>query len=163
MAEINREKVSVLFLGPSWQCDGYGIANINRSLITNIRSADPEGKGVDIHCAAVEEEGKISQKDREDSRKLNVSLVGARPPKQRRKRQADMSWLDECPHTYYRHMLQENSPDFIVGHIPYLADGAFNFLDMCQEQKKSTKVILVVHALPKDDSGTPKKTLRCTK
>ncbi len=50
---------SVLFLSPSWQCDGYGIANINRSLITNIRNVDPEGKSVDIYCAVVVEEGKM--------------------------------------------------------------------------------------------------------
>ncbi len=149
-------RTSVLFLSPRWQCDGCGIANINRQLITDIRKIDPEGKAISIKCAVVEEEGKISQKDQDDSRKHNVSLVGAKPPRQRRKRPAELSWLDEYPHSYYRHILQKDGPSFVVGHIPYLAFGAFNISEMCQEQMTFTAfkgVILVVHSLPKDDAG----------
>ncbi len=152
MAEIVLNDISVLFLSPSWQYDGYGIANINRSLISNLRAADPEGKGVKIHCAVVEEEGKIPQKDREDSKKHSVSLVGAKTPLFHRKK-PELAWLDEYSAKYYRYIAKEIRPDYVIGHVPYLAGGALDIKELCKEKGKSTQVILVVHSPPKTDCG----------
>ncbi len=146
-------KLSILFLSPAWQCDGYGIATINRSLINDMKGVDPDGEGVRMACAVLQEEGKINQKDIDDGMESNVTVVGAKVPRRRKSTKPDISWLDEYPTTYYRHVIAANIPDFIVGHVPYVANGAFNLKDYCDEIGHSAKIVLVMHSLPRNETG----------
>ncbi len=153
-------KLSVLFLSPAWQCDGYGIASITRSLASDLKRVDPEGEGMRMTCAVVQEENKISDKDQEDAKEHNVTLKAAKiSNSMRSKTVPKMSWLDTYTGTYYRHIMQADDIDFVVGHIPYLADGALNVQELCKEQGQLTQVVLFVHSLPKTEHGNINENL----
>ena len=47
----------------------------------------------------------------------------------------------------------EDTYDFIIGHVPYLANGCFNFKDMSAHKEKKPKIILTIHGLPKTAAG----------
>ena len=145
--------ISVLILAVKWQFDTYGLSTINKSLVNNLRLVDPDAKTIKITCAVVEEEGKIKDADVKDAEKDGVVLKGAKRPMRRKKQsKPSLEWLDEYPGTYYRYF-QDHNFDFIIGHAPFLANGCFNLKDIYKETDQTPKIILMFHALPKDEDG----------
>ena len=140
--------ISALLSSTKWQIDTLRMSTINRSLVNNLRLIDPEVKKIKITCAVVEEKGKISEDQLKDAEEHGVQLKGAKQPRGAKKK-PEIKWLDEPAAKYYHHLLKDNSYDFIVGHAPYLANGCFNFTDICEIHSNPPKVILVVHGLPK--------------
>ena len=148
---IPNRQISVLIFNPWWLFDTYGISSITKSLISNLRTVDPNGTCVKISCAVLEEEGKIPHEQVRDAEKYKVCLKGAVQPRGK-KRPVDLKWLDEDMIKYYQDLVTEKF-DFIIGHLPYLADGALNLGDFCKKHRQTPQVILVAHALPLRDDG----------
>ena len=140
--------ISVLLLAERWQFDTYGLSTVNKSLVNNLRVVDPEGKKIKINCAVVQEEGKIEKCQKEDAEKYQVELKGAKQPRGPKKK-PNIEWLDNSTGAYYLDFVKNNSFDFIIGHIPYLANGALNLRDICAATENKPKVILMVHDLPR--------------
>ncbi len=154
------EPVSVLFLSPKWSDDHYGISVIVRSLIDDLNLVDPDGENIKITCVVAEEDRKIGDRDRVESRELNVKIVGAKLPRRsKKKKRLKLICLDYYTATYYRHVIQNIKVSVIVGHAPYLADGAFTFRQLCREKGYSPKVVLLMHDLPKTKHGYFNKEL----
>ena len=149
-----RKPVSILMLATRWQFDTYGLSTVNKSLVNNLRLVDPDSQTLKITCAVLDEEGKIAEGHQRDAEKHGVTLKGAKQPRGK-KRKCQMSWLNEQSVLYYSHLVFKTKFDFIVGHIPYLADGSFNLRDLSRElhQGHSPKVILVAYALPLTSEG----------
>ncbi len=154
-ADSPSAKLSILLLSPSWlEEDKHGIVDFTRSLGSGLHALDPKGENMEVTCAVVQEEGRITKEERLDAKKVNVKLAGARVlSTMRRKKVPKVSWLDTYSGAYYRHLTKAEPVDFIVGHIPYLADGAFNIKELCNEQGYSPQVVLIMHARPKTASG----------
>ena len=148
---IPNRQISVLLFNPWWMFDTYGLSSITKSLVNNLRSVDPNGTCVKISCAVLEEEGKIPQEQLRDAEKYKVHLKGAVQPRGK-KRPVDLRWLDEDVIKYYQDLVSEKI-DFIIAHLPYLADGALNLRDFCRKHGQTPQVILVAHALPLRDDG----------
>ena len=144
--------ISVLLLATKWQFDTLGISTVNRSLVNNLRLIDPKAQKIKIACAVSEEEGKITEDQLKDAEKHGVLLRGATKPRGAKKK-PKLEWLDESTATYYLQLLKEDNYDFVIGHAPYLANGCFNFRDICEIQGTIPKIILIVHALPKTSDG----------
>ena len=154
MAGLDTNKLSVVFMSPHWQCDGYGIATVTRSLINDLHKTDPEGQGLQLTCMIVEEESKIKQKDTNDAGKLNVTLIGAQLPfGARGKVVPDLTWINLHTRSYYWHVPEKQNIDFIIGHVPYLADGPSNIKELCSRQGTLPKVGLVIHSFPQNKDG----------
>ena len=151
---LNEKTISVLVLASRWQFDTYGLSTINKSLIGNLRLVNQDGKTIKITCAVVEEEGKIKAADLEDAEKYKVELKGAKKPRAKKKNsKPELQWLDEDAAKYYRHLVQDQHYDFIVGHAPYLANGCFNLKDFYTTNRASPRTILMFHGLPRDENG----------
>ena len=140
--------ISVLILASKWQFDTYGLSTVNKSLVNNLRVVDPDGKKIKITCAVVEEEKNIKEDEREDAEKYNVKLKGAKQPRGPKKK-AKLKWLDSSAGTYYPDLVRQNRYDFIIGHVPYFANGPLNIRDFHPESEHKPKVILMIHDLPK--------------
>ena len=67
-------------------------------------------------------------------------LKGALQPRGK-SRKPKLKWLDEDVVKYYHHVLKKHSFDYIIGHVPYLANGCFN--------RSDPKIILMMRDLPK--------------
>ena len=154
-----------------WQFDNYGLSTINKSLVNNLRVVDPEGKKIKITCAVrlMEEEGNITDDERKDAEKYNsfriifspyvmdevfgeVKLVGAKQPRGRKKRPT-VEWLDESTAAYYLDLVRERTYNYIIGNVPYLANGSLNLRDLSPTTAQKPKVILFVHSFPKTNEG----------
>ncbi len=160
MAGFDANKLSVVFMSPHWQCDGYGIATVTRSLINDLWNTDPEGLGLKLACMVIDEDTKISQKDREDAEKYNVKMVGAKLPYGVRGTViADISWLNIYARAHYSDFLDNQNIDVVIGHIPYLADGPRNIKDMCSRQGTIPQIGLVIHSFPQTEGGDIDDTL----
>ena len=144
--------ISVLLLASRWQFDTYGLSTVNKSLVNNLRVVDPEGKKIKITCAVVEEEENLSEDERKDAGKYKVKLTGAKRPRGRKKR-PDVEWLDESTAAYYPDLVRLNRYDFIIGHVPYLANWPLNIRDSHSATEKKPKVILMLHDLPRTSDG----------
>ena len=132
--------ISVLILATRWQFDTYGLSTVNKSLISNLRFVDPEGKTIKITFAVPQDEGKIKNEDLEDAMKHGVELRGAK-------------WLDEDRLRHYPDVVQDKNYDLIIGHAPYMANGCISLTKLFRNKKESPKTILLFHALPKDNYG----------
>ena len=144
--------ISVLLLATKWQFGTYGLSTVNKSLVNNLRVVDPEGNKIKITCAVVEEERKIDSYQKEDAEKYKVELRGGkqlRGPKKKPK----IKWLDINTGTYYLDIVRESPFDFIIGHVPYLANGALNLRDIYTATENKPKVILIIHDLPRTTDG----------
>ena len=153
------KSISVLLLATKWQFDTYGLSTVNKSLVNNLRVVDPEGEKIKITCAVVEEEEKIGSLQKEDAEKYKVTLKGAKQPRGPKKKKANIKWLDRYTGTYFLDLVRENSFDFIIGHVPYLANGAFNLRDIYAATQNKPKIILMVHNLPKNTDGETNKNV----
>ena len=143
--------ISVLLLATKWQFDTYGLSTVNKSLVNNLRVVDPEGKKIKITCAVVEDD--INTKDqKEDAERHKVILKGAKQPRGQ-KMKPHVEWLDKYTGSYYLDLVRENSFDFIIGHVPYLANGSLNLRDMYITTRGQPKVILMIHDLPRTTDG----------
>ena len=148
-----REKtISVLLLATKWQFDTYGLSTVNKSLVNNLRVVDPEGKKIKITCAVVDEKGKIESKQKEDAEKCQVQLRGSKQPRGPKKK-PNIEWLDNSTAAYYLDLVRGNGYDFIIGHVPYLANGPLNIRDFYSSTESKPKVILMIHDLPKTTEG----------
>ena len=145
--------ISVLLLATKWQFDIYGLSTVNKSLVNNLRVVDPEGKKISITCAVVEEEGKIESCQKDDAEKYKVQLRGARRPRGVKEKKPNVKWLDRYTGTCYLDLVREIPFDFIIGHVPYLANGALNLRDICAATETKPKVILMIHDLPRTSDG----------
>ena len=150
-SQIPNRHISVLLFNPWWLFDSYGLSSITKSLINNLRSVDPNGTCVKISCAVLEEEGKIPYEQLRDAEKYKVHLKGAVQPRGKKK-PVDLKWLDEDVIKYYQDLVSEKF-NFIIAHLPYLADGALNLRDFCRKHGQTPEVILVAHALPLTEDG----------
>ena len=144
----NGDGISVLMLTAEWQVDAYGMAALTRSLVNDLWLTDPTGNAIKMVCAVMEADGRISTNDTGDAARHNVELRGAKIPRGS-STLPNIKWLDEDSANYYRHLVLQTSFDFIIGHIPYTANGALNLQDLCKELGQSPKVILVAHTLPR--------------
>ncbi len=154
MAAIDANKLSVVFLSPHWQCDGYGIAPVTRSLISDLWNTDPEGQGLKVTCMVMEKDRNISENDREDAKKYNVALVGAKLPfGTRGKDEPNLDWLNKYTGAYYRSIPKYQNIDIVIGHVPYLADGPLNIKELCEEQGTTPQIGLVIHSFPQTADG----------
>ena len=146
--------ISVLLLGTRWQFDTYGLSTINKSLVNNLRLVDPEGETIKITCAVLQDDEKIKDEERMDAEKYGVKLRGAKRPRgSNSRKKPKLQWLDKNTGAYYRHLVQDQSYDFIIGHAPYVANGCLNLKDLYKEKNESPKIVLLFHALPKDENG----------
>ena len=152
LSDSIEKRISVLLLSTRWQFDTFGLSTVNKSLVNNLRVVDPEVRAVGITCTVLEEEGKVGEDELRDAEKHGVELSGARQPRGKR-RPPKRKWLDESTATYYRHVVKETDYDFIIGHIPYLANGALNFKDLCEEKGTIPKIVFMIHTLPKNKEG----------
>ena len=144
--------ISVLLLATKWQLDTYGLSTVNKSLVNNLRIADPQGQKIKITFATAEDDKNIKEDHRKDAEEYKVKLKGAKQPRGPKKK-PNREWLDQSTATYYLDMFMEDNYDFIIGHVPYLANGCFNFKDMSAHKEKKPKIILIVHELPKTAAG----------
>ena len=144
--------ISVLLLATKWQFDTYGLSTVNKSLVNNLRIADPNGQKIKITCAVVEEEKFVKEHERSDAEKYKVKLKGSKQPRGPRKK-PNIEWLDQSTAAYYLDLFMTDTFDFIIGHVPYLANGPFNFKDMYSHRDKKPKIVLFVHGLPKTTAG----------
>ena len=145
-----QEKISVLILTSHWHADTYGMASLTRCLVNDLRFADPEGVKINITCALLEEERKISENDIDAAAKHNVNLRGAKRPRgDNNNKEPNIKWLDKYSVTYYFHIFQEEKYDFLIGHVPYLANGICNLKEFSNSSGQLPKVVFFVHALPK--------------
>ena len=152
--DLNKQEdpISVLILATKWQFDTYGLSNVNKSLVNNLRVVDPEGKKIEITCAVVEDEKNIKDDQREDAEKYKVELRKGKPPRGAKK-EPSIEWLDQNIAAYYPDLLRNNSYDFIIGHAPYLANGCLNLRDLYNAAENRPKVILMIHDLPRTADG----------
>ena len=147
------KRISLLMLTPRWQFDTYAMASMTRSLVNDLWLADPDGHKIQVTCVLLDEDGKISEADIADAKLKNVSLRGAKRPRGDIHEES-IEWIDTKAINYYYHLVSVENPfDFIVGHVPYTAYGAFNMQDICTRIGQKPKVILVIHALPKTKHG----------
>ncbi len=154
MAGVDVYKLSIVFMSPKWQNDGYGIATINRSLINDLYGTDPEGQRLRLACMTAEQDSNITEKDRDDAEKYNVTLVGAKLPKGVRRKEVvpDLEWLNI--HPFHWHITEIENIDVVIGHVPYIADGPENVKELCRNQQHNIpQVGLIIHSLPQDDDG----------
>ena len=143
--------ISVLLLTTKWQFDTFGLSTVNKSLVNNLRVVDPEGKKIKITCAVVEED--VNTKDqKEDAERHKVRLKGAKQPRGQ-KMKPHVECLDKYTGSYYLDLVRENCFDFIIGHVPYLANGCLNLRDMYITTRGQPKVILMIHDLPRTTDG----------
>ena len=146
--------ICVLLLATKWQFDTYGLSTVNKSLVNNLRVVDPEGKKIRITCAVLQDDGKIKDEDLMDAKKHGVELKGAKRPRgSKRGGKPKLQWLDKNTGAYYLHLVHEQHYDFIIGHAPYLANGCLNIKDIFKTRNQLPKIILMFHALPKDQNG----------
>ena len=146
------DPISLLLLSPKWQFDTYGVSSVIRSLANDLWLTDPEGKRIQMTCAVLQEDGKINQKDVEDAKKHNVTLRGVQFPRGTNELPTAED-LDVRTVLYYKHLVRKHNYDFIIGHIPYLANAALNLRDFCRDLETHPKVILLAHSLPKRPTG----------
>ena len=144
--------ISILLLATKWQFDTYGLSTVNKSLVNNLRVVDPEGKTIMITCTVVEEEKNITDDQRADAEKCKVRLKGAKQPRGS-KEKPDIKWLDSGAGAYYSDLVRKHSFDFIIGHIPYLANGPLNLRDLSSDAEPKPRVILMIHDLPRTTDG----------
>ena len=153
MAEVHPDDpISVLFLSPKWQYDTYGVASVVRSLVNDLWLTDPDGKKIQMTCAVLQEDGKINEADVADAEKHNVKLRGVKLHRSVKKIPIAEE-INSSAQFCYRHLAKAHKFDFIIGHIPYFADGALNFQDLCRDIGKPSKVILLAHALPRTNEN----------
>ena len=166
MAEVIRENIQdnscasddqenpifVLLFATKWQFETYGLSTVNKSLVNNLRIVDPEGNKIKITCGVVEEEGNIKDGQREDAEKYKVKLRGGKQPRDP-KEKPNINWLDRNIGTYYPHLMKETNYVFIIGHVPFLANGPLNLRDLHPEGKSKPKVILMIHDFPRTSDG----------
>ena len=146
--------ISVLLLGTKWQFDTHGLSTINKSLVNNLRIVDPEGKTIKITCTVLQDDEKIKDEEIMDAEKHGVKLRGAKRPRGSKSRnKPKLKWLDKNTGTYYRHLVQDQNYDFIIGHAPYVANGCLNLKDLYNEKNESPKIVLMFHAFPKDENA----------
>ena len=125
----NQEKpISVLLLATKWQFDTYGLSTVNKSLVNNLRVVDPEAKKIKITCVVLEEEKNIREDQREDAAKYKVELRGGKQPRGPKER-PNIKWLGSSAVAYYLDLMRGTNFDFIIGHVPYLANGCLNLRD----------------------------------
>ena len=149
----SQKPISVLLLGTKWQFDTYGLSTINKSLVNNLRLVDPETKKIKLTSVVLQDDGKINDEDLMDAKKHGVELKGAKRPRgSKRGEKPELQWLDKNTAAYYHH-LEYDIYDFIIGHAPYLANGCFNIKGIFKTRNQSQKIILMFHALPKDENG----------
>ena len=144
--------ILVLLLASKWQFDTYGLSAVNKSLVNNLRVVDPDGEKIKITCAVVEEQKNIKEDQREHAAKFKVKLKGAKQPRGL-KEKPNIKWLDSSATTYYLDLLRKNTYDFIIGQVPYLANGPLNIRDFYQDIERKPNVILMIHDLPKTTDG----------
>ena len=144
--------ISILLLASRWQFDTYGLSTVNKSLVNNLRVVDPEGKKIKIMCTVLEEEINIENCQKEDAEKYKVKLRGAKQPRGPKKK-PNTEWLDNSTAAYYLDLVRKDNYDFIIGHVPYLANGPLNFRDLCPDSEPKPKVILMIHDLPRSSDG----------
>ena len=148
--DVDREEksITVLLLATKWQFDTNGLSTVNKSLVNNLRVVDPEGKKIKITCAVVEDEKNITDDQREDAAKYKVELRGANQPRGPKKK-PNLEWLDKYTGSYYIDLMRENLYDFIIGHVPFLTNGALNLKDLYPATEPKPKLILMIHDIPK--------------
>ena len=132
-----RKPISVLILATKWTFDTNSLSTVNNSIVNNLRLIEPEGKSIKITCTVLEEEDKIDDSLKREAEENRVQLKGAKKPRGQKRRSPNIEWLDENTRTYYHHLMAEGGYDFIIGHIPYLANGCFNLLDMCGRKERT--------------------------
>ena len=149
--EVNLDNpISVLILATKWQFDTYGLSTVNKSLVNNLRVVDPEGKTIKITCVVLEEEKNIKDDQRADAEKSKVELRGGKQPRGS-KEKPNIKWLGSSATAYYLDLMRDTKFNFIIGHVPYLANGCLNLRDAATETKP--KVILMIHDLPRNSDG----------
>lgn len=145
-----RKKISVLFLSPQWQYDSYGVATTIKSLVNALWLTDSAAEKMCLTCVVQQEHRKISSQDVSDALKHNVQLKGVQLTRGT-KTPPSLSEIDKGPVNFYHHFLSGQKFDFVIGHVPYLANGAFNIQDFYKDSPP--KVVLVIHALPRTELG----------
>ena len=152
MVEDKEDVISILILTLRWQEETYGAATVAKSMINDLWLTDPEAQKIRITCAILEEDGHISSDSLKDACRHNVQLRGFKRPRFNKK-EPKPKWLDGLSSTYYRHLVLEKDFDFIIGHVPYTVNGAFNLQDICHERDIHPKIILPVHFPPRTSNG----------
>ena len=148
---VPTKSISVLLLATRWTFDTFGLSTVNKSLVNNLREVDPDGQTIKITCAVLEENDKINKEEIEDAAKYRVELRGAK--QLRGKKAPCIEWMEESTAAYYRHLVQENKFDYIVGHVPYLVDACFHLKDLSKERGVSSQVVIMVHVPPRTEDG----------
>ena len=148
--DSRQKQFNVLMLTPQWQFDDYGIATVTRDIVQNLRTIDPEGDFIKITCIILQEEGNIPRE--RSAEELKVKLKGYIQPRGKR-RKPDLEWMDDYIKTYYEYVLVDIKYDFIIGHIPHIANGCLNLREACMQRRHCPKVIFIVHDIPRHENG----------
>ena len=151
-SEHQENPISVLLLASKWLFDTYGLSTVNKSIVNNLRVVDPDRKKIKITCAVVEEDKNITDVQREDAAKYKVELRGGKQPRGS-KEKPNIKWLDKYTGAYYMNLMRKDNYDFIIGHVPYLANCPLNLKDLYPDEVTKPKVILMIHELPKTSQG----------
>ena len=148
--DSRQKQFNVLMLTPQWQFDGYGVATVTRALVQNLRAIDPEGDFIKITCIILQEEGNIPRV--RSAEELKVKLKGYKQPRGKRRKPA-IEWMDDHIKTYYEYVLVDIKYDFIIGHIPHIANGCLNLRDACMQRRHCLKVLFIAHDVPRLENG----------
>ena len=153
MAEAEpHDPISLLFLSPKWQYDTYGVASVVRSLVNDLWLTDPDGQKIQMTCAVLQEDGEITKDDKEDAAKQNVKLRGVQLP-WGVKTVPTVQEMDTQTVSYYQHLVLKQHFNFVIGHIPFLANAALNLSDLRKQVDTKPNVILLTHTLPQNSTG----------
>ena len=128
-------------------------------MVNTLRRYNPDGTKVNLTCAVLEHDGSIDKIQIHEAKKQNVRLRGATLPQGVEVTTPSIEWINQLSGSYYQHLLNENSYNFIIGHAPLLSYGATNLRG---KRQNSQKVILMVHTLPKTEQGQLDKNLLCS-
>ena len=141
--------------------DFTNITSVTRSLVNTLRCDKLDGPKINITCAVLEIDGKIGQIQIDDANTQNVRLKGAILPQGEEMMTPHVRWINQLSASFYQNLVNENSYNFIITHAPLLSYGATNLKVICK-RRHSTKVILMVHSLPRTEQGHLDKGLLCS-
>ena len=128
------------------------MASVVRSLVNDLWLTDPDGQKIQMTCAVLQEDGEITKEDKEDAVKQNVKLRGVQFPRGTNTLPT-VPELDTQTVSYYQHLVLKQHFDFVIGHIPFLANAALNLSDLCKQVDIKPNVILLTHTLPQNSTG----------
>ncbi len=139
--------IKILFLSPKPEEDKYGILELNKSLMTNLRVVDENAERIHIIHAVMEEDSKIPAEERDEAEAQRIQLLGATFPRGR-ERLPVLEEIDIHCRDYFR-AIGNMGITHVVGHIPHLANAALSMAELVVDKMGTPPIVtLAAHFLP---------------